>query len=280
MIDLHLHTTASDGRFPPDALMARVSAAGLTRLAVTDHDTVASVDAVAALAAAEGRTSVSGIEITAVDRGRDVHILGYGFNHRDAALLAFLEQQRALRVARVRDVAARLATLGVGIDVETLVEAAASAAGTSIGRPAIARALVASGRVASVQDAFDRYLAEGRPAFVPRTGRTPAEVVAVLHRAGGIASMAHPGVTRRDELIPALAEAGLDAIEAFHSDHTPDDVARYCAMADALGLAVSGGSDFHADPEPGNHRTATVGGVVLPEARWPALEARLARRRA
>jgi predicted metal-dependent phosphoesterase TrpH len=248
LIDLHLHTTASDGRLSPAQLVARVAAAGITTMSVTDHDTVAGLAEVAAEAAPRGIRLVPGIEITSVAEGRDVHMLGYFFDVANAPLLAFLEGQRALRVSRMREIGARLAVLGMPIDVEALVTAAATRPGSSVGRPQIARALVAAGHVSSVQEAFERWLAAGLPAFVPRTGPSPATVVDVVHAAGGVVSFAHPGVTKRDELIRPLADHGLDAIEVYHSDHKPEDVQEYRGLAQRLGLQVSGGSDFHGDP--------------------------------
>lgn len=277
VIDLHLHTTASDGRLSPAALVARAAAAGLRTISVTDHDTVAAIDETAAIAAVSGLRVIPGIEITAVHDARDVHVLGYFFDHRDAAFLTFLEQQRSRRVARAREIGSRLAALGAPIDVEALV--ATARPGTSIARPLLARLLVSAGHASSVQDAFDRYLAAGQPAFVPRTGSSPAEVVAAIHAAGGLASFAHPGVTRKDEIIEPLVGQGLDAIEVYHSDHPPDVVAKYRAMAETLGVLTTGGSDFHGEAAglgSGRERRDTLGVVSLPEAALAALEARVA----
>ncbi|MGE0460233.1 MAG: PHP domain-containing protein [Vicinamibacterales bacterium] len=271
MIDLHLHTTASDGRLSPAALVDRASQAGLTTIAVTDHDTVQAVDEVTRLGAPLGIRVVPGIEITAVDDGRDVHMLAYFVDHTDVTLSAFLVAQRGRRMARVREIGARLAAQAVPVDVEALLDEARATPGTSIGRPWLARALVRAGHADSVADAFDRYLGQGRPAFVPRLGPSPFDVVALIHAAGGIVSFAHPGVTRRDHLLRPLAEAGLDAIEAHHSDHSPDVRDRYRALASALGVATSGGSDFHGF---GDTRAA-LGLVVLPDREFKALEARV-----
>ncbi|MGE3885104.1 MAG: PHP domain-containing protein [Vicinamibacterales bacterium] len=271
MIDLHLHTTASDGRLSPAALVDRASQAGLTTIAVTDHDTVQAVDEVTRLGAPLGIRVVPGIEITAVDDGRDVHMLAYFVDHTDVTLSAFLVAQRGRRMARVREIGARLAAQAVPVDVEALLDEARATPGTSIGRPWLARALVRAGHADSVADAFDRYLGQGRPAFVPRLGPSPFDVVALIHAAGGIVSFAHPGVTRRDHLLRPLAEAGLDAIEAHHSDHSPDVRDHYRALASALGVATSGGSDFHGF---GDTRAA-LGLVVLPDREFKALEARV-----
>ncbi|MCC7124147.1 MAG: PHP domain-containing protein [Acidobacteria bacterium] len=272
MIDLHLHTTASDGRLTPAALVDRAVAAGLTTMAVTDHDTTASIDEVTQLADTHGIRVVPGIEITAVDEGRDVHMLAYFIEHHDAGLQAFLGAQRELRITRVREVAARLAAHGVAVDVEALLAKARAKPGTAIGRPWLARALVRAGHAVSVADAFDRWLGQGQPAFVPRIGPSPFDVLGTVHRVGGIVSFAHPYVTKKDALLAPLAAAGLDAIEVYHSDHPADVRERYHVMADTLGVAVSGGSDFHGTGE----TRATLGAVWLPPHEFAALEARRA----
>jgi len=247
MIDLHMHTTASDGRLSPAQLVARVAAAGITTMSVTDHDTVAALAEVGVAAAAKGIRLVPGIEITSVADGRDVHLLGYFFDPGSAALLAFLERQRAHRVSRTREMGERLAALGMPVDVATVLAAAAARPGASVGRPQVARALVAAGHVATVREAFDKWLDTGLPAFIPRTGPSPAAVVDIIHAAGGVVSFAHPAVTKRDELIRPLAEHGLDAIEVFHSDHRPEHEVDYRGLAVRLGLLITGGSDFHGE---------------------------------
>ena len=273
-----MHTTASDGRLSPVDLVARAAAARLTTISVTDHDTIAALADVTAAAAAQGIRVVPGIEITAIDQGRDVHMLGYFFDPESAPLAALLGSQRALRVLRVREIARTLASLNMPIDIEGVLLAAAARPGSSVGRPQVARALVGAGHVPSVQDAFDRWLATGRPAFVPRTGPTPPEVIEAIHGAGGVASFAHPGVTRRDELIAPLVDRGLDAIEVYHSDHTAEDVVAYRGLAVRLGTLASGGSDFHGEDasKPERIRRATLGGVTLPAADFAALERKAA----
>ncbi len=279
MIDLHMHTTASDGRLSPVELVSRAAAAGLTTISVTDHDTIAALADVTAAAAAKGMRVIPGIELTAIDQGRDVHMLGYFFDPASAPLAKLLVSQRALRVSRVRQIAGALSSLKMPIDVEALLLSAAARPGSSVGRPQIARALVQAGHVPSVQDAFDRWLATGRPAFVPRTGPSPLDVIHTIHAAGGVASFAHPGVTRRDELIRPLVEQGLDAIEVYHSDHTPDDVVAYRGLAVRLGALVSGGSDFHGEDFAGatvgkaaRPRRSTLGAITLPADDLAALE--------
>lgn len=270
MIDLHLHTTASDGDLAPAALVARAAAAGLTVLSVTDHDTTAAFDDARAAAARWGVTLVPGIEITAVEEGRDVHVLGYFIDPRAEPLARFLDRQRAARIQRVLRIGDRLRELGFPIDVGPLVASAARCAGRSIGRPQIADALTAAGHARDRDDAFDRLLAAERPAFVPRSGEAPEQVVAVIREAGGIASLAHPGLLGRDDLIPRLARAGLAAIEVCHSDHDADAERHYRALASRYGLAVSGGSDYHGDT---GRRACVLGTVTLPALDFERLKA-------
>lgn len=263
MIDLHLHTTASDGRLTPRELVDRVAAAGITVMAVTDHDTTAAFEEVQACASERGIEAVPGIEITAVDDGRDVHVLGYFLDPSEPALNQFLSAQRATRVARVHTIAARLAELGAPIDLQALLDESARNPGRSIGRPQVARALMQAGHVTHMQEAFDRFLASGAPAFVTRPGSPPEVVAGIIHRAGGLASLAHPGRTRIDARIPDLAAAGLDALEVYHSDHYAAAVERYRQLASGLGLLMTGGSDFHGDPARGIEPGAST--VPMPE---------------
>jgi 3',5'-nucleoside bisphosphate phosphatase len=276
MIDLHTHTTASDGRCTPSELVARASAAGVTVLSVTDHDTVAACDAVELACSASGLAFVPGIEVTAIRDGGDVHVLGYFLDRRSPALLGFLAEQRQRRVDRVRQMIDRLRAHGIHLDAEAILTPALEDSGASVGRPWIARALVAAGHVVNTNDAFARWLSRGQPAFVPRAGAPPEEVFGRIHEAGGVTSLAHPALVEHDEWIPGFAAAGLDALEAYHTDHGWDDTARYLALAEQLGLAVSGGSDYHADE---SHGAGGPGSVSLPPERFEILAQRAGRSR-
>jgi predicted metal-dependent phosphoesterase TrpH len=238
-------------------------------MAVTDHDTIASVDEVRTLASERRIEAVSGIEITAVENGRDVHMLGYFLNPADPGLLLFLEGQRNVRVTRVKAIAERLAELGMPIDLGAALAAADRQTGRAIGRPQVARAMIDAGHVATTRDAFDLWLARDRPAFVPRSGPPPEAVITTIHDAGGLASLAHPGRTRIDDRIPALRDAGLDAIEVYHSDHDASTIARYRRLAGALDVLSTGGSDYHGDPGHG----VTIGASTLPDDAWQRLRA-------
>ena len=271
MIDLHLHTTASDGTDTPAELVRACREADITTMAVTDHDTTAAIRDVARGAKRSGIAFVPGIEITAAWRGRDVHVLGYFFDPDSPALKTFLEAQLDDRIRRARAVGERLAFLGVPIDMEALI---ARNEGRPVLRPHFAQAMVQAGHVEHEWDAFDRYIGEGQPGYVARQGATPAEVVAIIRQAGGISSMAHPGVTDQDDLIPGLAAAGLDALEVYHTDHSADDAARYLALARQLALAVTGGSDFHGVRSAHSNGFGTVG---LPDPDFAAFSARTRR---
>ena len=267
MIDLHLHTTASDGRLTPTELVARAAAAGIRILAITDHDTTDGFDEAAAEASRRGMLLIPGIEITAVERGRDVHMLGYFFDRVDAGLTHFLTAQRATRIARIVEIADRLSSLGMPVDVQPLLDEAQRQSSKSIGRPRLARMMIEAGYVATTREAFDRWLGQGCPAFIERSGASPEEVIAIIHRAGGLVSLAHPGRTRIDARIVTLRDAGLDAIEVYHSDHDTDMVATYLALANQLTFMITGGSDFHGDPAHG----IEPGTSVLPEREWNRL---------
>lgn len=238
-------------------------------MSVTDHDTVAALSEIEIAAAASGISFVPGIEITAVHDGRDVHVLGYFFDRSDASLGTFLEQQRADRIRRVNGMADKLADMGKPIDREAVL--ASRSRGKSLGRPMVAQALVKAGHVADARQAFDQLIGEGKPAFIPRSGPGPAEVIAIVNRAGGVASLAHPGLLRRDDLIPAMVDAGLTAVEAFHSEHDPTTTEHYLTLADRHGILVSGGSDYHGEKE---RRRAAFGTVGLPRDRFERLAAR------
>lgn len=272
VIDLHLHTTASDGLCEPAVLVDLAWRAGIRTMSVTDHDTIAALSEVERAATASGIAFVPGIEITAVHDGRDVHVLGYFIGREDAALAEFLDRQRTDRVRRIGAMADRLADMGKPVDRDALF--ASRPGGWSLGRPLVAQALVKAGHVADAHQAFDLLIGEGKPAFVPRWGRSPADVIGIISRAGGIASLAHPGLLKRDDLIPGMIEAGLTAIEAFHSEHDEATTEHYLAFADRHGILVSGGSDYHGDKE---RRRAAFGTIGLPPERFERLKARVTR---
>jgi predicted metal-dependent phosphoesterase TrpH len=269
VIDLHLHTTASDGVCTPSELVDMAWRAGIRTMSVTDHDTVAAVAEISALTRDIGVAFVPGIEITAVHAGRDVHMLGYFIDPDSAPFAEFLLRQRLDRVRRLTEMVDRLADMGKPINRDNVL--ARKGPGGSLGRPMVARALVKAGHVSDMRQAFDELIGEGKPAYVPRVGPEPSDVVRIIADAGGVASLAHPGLLKRDDLIPALADAGLPALEAFHSDHDAETTEHYLALAGRYGLAVSGGSDYHGEPI---RRSTAFGKIGLPQEHFERLSAR------
>jgi predicted metal-dependent phosphoesterase TrpH len=267
LIDLHTHTTASDGHYPPAELVSRAARAGVRTLAVTDHDTIAGCDEAAGACSAAGIEFVTGIEITAVTGGVDVHVLGYFFDRFSPPLAAFLTAQRQERVERLRRIGERLASHGIVLDLDAILQPALDNPALSPGRPWVARALVSQGHAADIGDAFNVWLSRGRPGFVARAGAPPSEVFQRIHEAGGLASIAHPAHLADPGWITDFAADGLDAVEAYHSDHDQAATAQFLAIARDLGLAVSGGSDFHGE---GYHSRAP-GSVSLPAGEFARL---------
>jgi predicted metal-dependent phosphoesterase TrpH len=272
-IDLHTHTTASDGLLDAPALVAAAAAAGVGLLAVADHDSTGAVDEAMAAGRRLGVEVWPAVELSCdVDAG-EVHILGYFVDHHLdwlKVLLGRLREGRALRAARM---VARLADLGAPIDFSRVES---FAAGGAIGRPHVARALVEAGWVKDPAEAFDRFIGRGGPAYVERVKVTPAEAVAVIRAAGGLAVFAHPGWAGRDEWITDLVPAGLDGIEVYYPDHAHETIQHYLALAREHGLLVTGGTDFHG----GALATRVpVGSQYVPEEIIPPLRERAATRR-
>jgi len=245
LYDLHSHTTASDGRLSSAELVRKAIEENLTALAVTDHDTVDGIDAAREEAAAHtdrGPEIIAGIEVSANYEDASVHVLGLFVRHREPWLVDFFAVARERRIERIHRILAKLDAVGVHVAAEDVF--AKSTHGT-VGRPHVAEVLVDRGVVSSFAEAFDRYLGQGAPAYVGYEKVTLRDATDLITRAGGVASLAHPGLLKRDELIPKMVEDGLQAIEAHHPDHPPDLATRYLQMAARLGLLVTGGSDFH-----------------------------------
>jgi len=244
-VDLHTHTTASDGTLSPRDLVRAAARRGVRVLAVTDHDSTDGLrDALAEAEQHRPLTIVPGLEINCDVPGAEVHVLGYLVDHEAAWFQDFLREQRAERVARVHRIAARLAELGLPIDpaeVFAIVKEGAA------GRPHVAQVMVQRGYVKSVREAFDRYLHVNGPANVPRKRLTPAEAVRIIRRARGVPVFAHPGLADRDALIPELVEAGLMGIEAIYAEHSAAQTAHYQDLCRRHGLIATGGSDYHGE---------------------------------
>ena len=245
MIDLHSHTDASDGQYSPEELLSRAHQAGVRTLAVTDHDTVASLARATAAAHALGMELVPGIEISAFVDSREVHILGHFLRPDDAPLLAFSAGVKGERTLRMTRMVEKVNALGAWV---TLDDVAQIAQGAQLCRPHLARALVAKGYVTSTKEAFDRWLGNGRPGYVERQRLPAGEAIRLIRAAGGTATLAHPAVSRMGRAeIEELRKLGLNGLEVFHSDHNPSVREKMLAIATAVDLVPTAGSDFHGE---------------------------------
>ncbi|AKG34519.1 PHP domain-containing protein [Paenibacillus durus] len=268
--DLHTHTLASDGMQPPAENVRLAKEKGLAAVAITDHDTVAGI--AEALAAGEqyGITVVPGVEISTRDGGKDIHILGYYVDYRDELFLKRLAALQETRAARNEAIIERLRGLGIEITMEGVIRGIGRELrpDESVGRPHIADELVRLGAAIDMRDAFNKYLAEGAAAFVSPPRISPGEACVWIAEAKGKAVLAHPGLYGDDELVCGILEGGgFTGVEAYHSDHGPEDVDRYVEMAREYGLLVTGGSDFHGARGGvifhGDLGSVTVGAEVL-----------------
>ena len=243
-IDLHLHTIASDGQHTPAELVQLVRQHRLDVIAITDHDTTAGI--AEGLAAAHGAPIIiNGIELSAEDEQGDIHMLGYYFDRENAGLQARLNYFRDERENRGKKIVDKLTSIGVPITWDRVQSIAGDA---SIGRPHIARAMMEAGHVSSVREAFDRYLYNGGPGYVARYRLSPEEAIELIHSAGGVAVMAHPGlVDDYRAVIERLVPAGLDGVEVAHPDNNQTVRENLRGLATQHGLIITGGSDFHGE---------------------------------
>jgi len=240
--DLHLHTLFSDGTFTPEELVLHAQKSGLSCIALTDHDTVEGCERAAAACAKAGMVFISGAELTAEHHDTEVHIIGYFLDTANRHLLERIGQFQTVRQNRIREMVAALNKLGVPLQAEAVF---ALANCKSPGRPHVARALVKEKLIGNLDEAFERYLKKGRPAWVPKTKMSALEGIELIHQAGGLAVMAHPGLNRTDDIIPDLVAVGLDGIECFHTKHSTVMSERYLEIAEKYNLLVTGGSDCH-----------------------------------
>jgi predicted metal-dependent phosphoesterase TrpH len=266
-VDLHTHTTASDGTYAPAELVREAVRRGVRVLAVTDHDSVdAVVPAIEAARQHPPLEVVPGIEINTDETGGEVHILGYFLDHGAAWLRTLLREFREERAGRVHRIAERLAALGCPIDA---AEVLALVQEGSAGRPHVAQVMVQRGYVGTVREAFDRFLAAGKPAYVPHRKLTPREACEIIRRARGLAVVAHPSFHPDPEaMIRGLAGAGvLDGVECYYAEHSPEQTAQFLALCRKLDLVPTGGSDFHGP----RVRAGTLGQPSVPWDAWEAL---------
>lgn len=269
MIDLHSHTTASDGQYAPRAQVALAAKAGVTVLAVTDHDTLAGLAECTDEAKLRGLRLVPGIEISCVHQRREVHMLGHFVNPSSPELNAYATRLVTERERRMEAMIARLVTLGIPVTLEQVRTIAGTA---TLTRPHLAHALVQLRVCTSLKEAFDRFLGDGRPAWVARFETTVTDAIALIHQAGGTATLAHPGSSKVNKLeVEEMAKVGLDGLEVIHKDHPPSQREVFNAWAKEYGLIPTAGSDFHGEKvAPDRH----FGSVSMDVAAFDRLESR------
>ncbi len=270
--DLHIHTNFSDSTASPEEVVAEAHRFGLCCIAIADHDTVDSLPYAVAAAAPLGLEVITGVELSSDHKGKDIHILGYGFDSVDSPLVRQLRGMQGARVERMKQMIVRLRELGKG-DIP-LEEVSRQTRSDSLSRLHLAKVLVARGHVKSTDEAFDKYLGEGAAAYYPKFRQTPFEAIRLINDSGGVAVMAHPVLTQRDDLIPALVEAGLGGIEAYYPNCMMLVVNAYLRVAEKYDLVVTGGSDAH-----GTAKTSTFIGKSRVPYHWvEKLKARTGKR--
>ncbi len=279
MIDLHMHSTFSDGSLSPEALVELGASAGLTAMTLTDHDTTGGVERFLAAAASKGIRSVSGIELSVDVPGVVVHILAYGCDPGNVALNEALARVRDGRHRRNVEILSKLSKLGCPIAWDDILKLAGEEG--LVARPHFAQVLIKKGYVRSKQDAFDRYLAKGAAAYSERYRLLPEDAIRLIAEAGGIASLAHPalcGLTSTDlhALVARLAAAGLAGIEVYYTGHGDAQVLEFLGTAQEFGLIATGGSDFHGEMSPNIQIGSAYGSLCVPDELFDGLLKRLA----
>jgi predicted metal-dependent phosphoesterase TrpH len=254
-VDLHSHSTASDGAFAPADVIREAHRSGLSAVALTDHDTTAGLAEAIDEGKRLGVRVVPGIELSAVEAEHETHVLGLHLGDT-TPIDARLTDLREMRRVRAQRIVEMLNSNGVRITFDSVLEQAGDAA---IGRPHVARALIAEGWAVDSRDAFDRYLAAGRPGFVAKDQLTMKDAISLIHAAGGLAIVAHPGSAGTRERIESLVADGLDGVEVRHPSHSAEDITRLGALVEHFGLVPSGGSDWHGLPGP-----RTLGAMRVP----------------
>ena len=244
-VDLHTHSTASDGILPPEKVIEAAHRCGLAAIALTDHDTINGIPAAKSAGERLGVRVIAGVELSAFQDDHEVHLLALHLSQLDS-LEKRLGELRSLRHARAASIVEKLNSLGIGLTLDEVLE---QSNGGAVGRPHVARALIARGVVHDFRDAFMRYLGNAGAAFVPKARLSVADAIAIAHEAGGLAIWAHPGDGGRRERLEPLVAAGLDGLEVRHPSHSGEDVKRFQALAEYFGLVQSGGSDWHGSSE-------------------------------
>jgi len=241
-VDLHLHTTYSDGALSPRALVDRARRAGLTTISITDHDHVGGFEEAREAGAAVGVEVIPGVELSTNVNGMDIHMLGYFFDHRNPALLAHLSLVRRERVRRAEKIVEKLNGLRIPLRLESVL---AQAGGGAVGRPHIALALLEEGLTGSYHEAFIKYIGAGKPAYEQKHPVSPLEAITLLSSAGGLSFIAHPSPAVDGSTLPGLIHDGINGIEVVHPSLSPERSTYYRGIVAAYRLLSCGGSDFH-----------------------------------
>lgn len=271
--DLHLHTNFSDGTFSPEELTGHAQRHGFAAVALTDHDTVEGCARMRAACDRAGIEFIAASELTAELHGNELHLIGYYLDTSHARLLGEMAKFQAVRQNRIREMVARLNEWNIPLRSEAVF---ALANCQSPGRPHVARALVQAGFCSTLDEAFERFLKKNRPAWVPKFTMSALDAINLIHEAGGVAVMAHPGLNRTDGVIPELVAAGLDGLECYHTKHTNANAEHYRRIAAGHQLLVTGGSDCHGLSK----GRPLIGNIKLPYEHVRALKARAAERAA
>jgi len=266
-IDLHMHSTYSDGTSTPQQLLELVRASGLSAFSITDHDTLEGYQAARTLVAGDDPELVPGLELSVTLEGSDLHLLAYMFDQDDLDLNKAIRAFQERRGERGQMMVDLLNQLGIGITYEDVQN---QSGGAVIGRPHVARAMVEKNYIREYEEAFRKFIGPDGPAYVPKMNFTPAEAMQLIHGAGGLAVLAHPAIDNKDVYIEMLVDLGLDGLEAYHPSHSKPHVDRYIHLAKRYRLAVTGGSDFHGSDD----RYGMIGAGAIPYAYLEKLKMR------
>lgn len=268
--DLHLHTTFSDGTYSPEELAAHARRHELAAVALTDHDTVEGCERMRAACENQGIEFIAATELTTEINGIELHLIGYFIDPENQRLLGEMERFQQVRQDRIREIVKRLQAMNVPLEVDDVW---AIANCKSPGRPHVARALIQRKLCGSLDEAFERFLKKGRPAWVPKCKITAEDAIRLVQSAGGLAVLAHPGLARSEEAIFPLIELGLDGLECFHTKHSPAMAEHFVSLAEKHNLLITGGSDCHGM----NKGKPLIGSIKLPYEYVRLLKERLGR---
>ncbi len=270
-IDMHIHTTCSDGGSTPEEIIGMARSINLEAIAITDHDTLAGIKPALYEGLAKGVEVIPGVELGSYLQGEEIHILGYLVDINDRLFIEELEILRKARIQRMEKMVKKLQELGFDVTMGMIMDISQRG---SMGRPHLARAMIKIGAVKTIYEAFERYLGEGRPAYIPRHKMAPVEAVTLIKSAGGAPVLAHPGLNRPGFSLEDLIKAGLVGIEADHPSHSPEQTTYFKQLARQKGLITTGGSDYHSPEQKDGNR---FGAITVPFSVVEKLKKRVAK---